>query len=309
MTRMANPYVPRRARIESIRDECGGPRPVRTFRLAWADEPTAPFDFLPGQCVELSVIGVGEIFLSIASAAEDGDRLELSVMRVGRVTSALHALEEGEIVGLRGPYGNGFPVAGWHGSNFVLIGGGIGQAPLRSLLHHVLAHRDDYGRIQVFHGARSPEAMIYRDELEAQAASTDLDVYLTIDWKMGDDGPLDEDAREGWPRVALDDPVTTEVAPDQFRFTGFVPQVVDAVSPSCGDTIAVTCGPPVMIGLAVQSLERLGFRPEQIYTTLERRMKCGIGLCGRCNLGPQFVCTDGPVFSQQQLLALPEAFA
>ncbi|MGD8589626.1 MAG: FAD/NAD(P)-binding protein [Chromatiales bacterium] len=301
-----NPYLPQRARIESIVQECGGPRPIRTYTLA-PEESTEHFAFEPGQCVQLSVMGEGESMVAIASGPAQDEPLQVTVMRVGKVTSALHELQEGDHVGLRGPYGNGFPIERWQGRNLLLIGGGVGQAPLRSLLHHVEANRSAFGRVQVFYGARSPEAMIYRDEFASYEAHRDFDLYLSIDWKRGPDGLLDEDAVEGWSRVDLADPRSTRIGQDQVRFTGFVPQIVEAVAPSPDNTIAITCGPPVMIKRVVDGLEDLGFEPEQIYTTLERRMKCGIGLCGRCNLGPVFVCTDGPVFSYAQLQTLPEA--
>jgi NAD(P)H-flavin reductase len=305
----ANPYLPQRARIESIVQECGGPRPIRTYTLAPADDATARFTFEPGQCLQLSVMGEGEIFVAIASGPGSDEPLQVTVMRVGQVTTALHELHAGDYVGLRGPYGNGFPVDRWRGHDLLLIGGGVGQAPLRSLLHHVEANRSDFGRVRVFYGARLPEAMIYRDEFAAYEAHRDFDLYLSIDWKQGPDGHLDEDASEGWARVNLSDLRSTRIGQDQVRFTGFVPQIVEAVAPSPEGAIAITCGPPVMIKRVVNGLEGLGFGPDQIYTTLERRMKCGIGLCGRCNLGPVFVCTDGPVFSYAQLQTLPEAFA
>jgi len=301
----AHPYLPSRARITAITPECGGDRPIRTYCLTSADGQERPFTWRPGQCVQMSVMGAGEVMLSIASAAEESEPIELSVMRVGLVTGALHQLEVGDHVGLRGPYGNGFPVDRWHGADLVMIGGGIGQAPIRALLHHALAHRERFGRIRMFYGARTPAAMIYGAELDRLAARTDLDLYLSIDPLRGPDGPLESDAADGWPRALALSPIP----PDVRRFTGLVPEVVEAIAPAATGAIAVTCGPPAMIAAVVAVLGRLGFAPEQIFTTLERRMKCGIGLCGRCNLGSRFVCTDGPVFSQAQLLELPEAFA
>lgn len=305
----ASPYLPQRARIESIALECGGPRPIRTYTLVPVDGSVEHFRFEPGQCAQLSVMGVGEVFLAIASGPAQEEPLQFTVMRAGQVTGALHGLHEGDHVGLRGPYGNGFPVDRWRGRDLLLIGGGIGQAGLRSLLHYVLVHRSDFGRVRVFYGARSPEAMIYRDEFAAIESAGDVDLHLSIDWKQGPDGLLDEDACEGWSRLDASDPGSTGMAANQVRFTGYVPQVVEAVRPTSEGTIAITCGPPAMIRGVVESLDALGFSAEQVYTTLERRMKCGIGLCGRCNLGPLFVCTDGPVFSYAQLQELPEALA
>jgi len=151
--------------------------------------------------------------------------------------------------------------------------------------------------------------VIYREEFAAQKAEGACDLHLSIDWRRDPDGLLDEDASEGWPRVDLAAPSKTQIAPDQTRFTGYVPQVLQAVAPTPERTIAVTCGPPAMIFPVFDVLEGLGFAPEQIFTTLERRMKCGIGLCGRCNMGPAFLCTEGPVFSYAQLKDLPEALS
>jgi NAD(P)H-flavin reductase len=247
--------------------------------------------------------------VSIASAVTDGDNPRFTIMQLGKVTSALHQLDVGQHLGLRGPYGNGFPVDRWAGHDLVLVGGGCGQAPLHSLLHTLLYRREDYGRIQVFYGARTPEDMVYKEEYAALEASDVVDLYRAIDPKRGPDGLIDEDARPGWKRVCFDDPGSSQIAPDQKRFTGYVPHVVEAVAPSPDNTIAITCGPPVMIHKVLDALARLGFESDQIFTTLERRMKCGIGRCGRCNLGGTFVCTDGPVFSLAQLEQLPEAFS
>ena len=194
-------------------------------------------------------------------------------MRLGKVTRSLHELETGDTVGVRGPYGNGFPVDEWKGKNILCIGGGIGQAPLRSLIQYVMDNRKDYGKLDVIYGARSTADLCYMDEFAGMEKRDDVDVHLSID-----------NEEEGW-----------------TRFVGFVPDNLKRLAPSPENTIAITCGPPIMIKFVIQALEKLGFTPDQIFTTLEMRMTCGIGKCGRCNIGNLYVCKDGPVFSWEIL--------
>ena len=200
----------------------------------------------------------------------------------GRVTPELHKLEPGDIVTVRGPYGNGFPVDEWKGKDLIFIGGGIGQAPLRSVYMYVLdkENRNDYGKVDIVYGARTSKDIVFRSELEELESKDDVNVHLSID--------IEED--------------------DWTRFVGFVPSNVERLAPSPENTIALTCGPPIMIKFVVQNLKKLGFKPEQIYTTLENRMKCGIGKCGRCNIGSVYVCKDGPVFSFADIQNLPNEF-
>jgi NAD(P)H-flavin reductase len=192
---------------------------------------------------------------------------------VGKVTGAIHQLEEGAIIGVRGPYGNGFPMDEWKGKNIICIGGGIGQAPLRSVYMHALDKKEDYGKVILFSGARTSKDLVFGDELFELMKRDDVDVHLSVD------AP-----EEGWE-----------------HFVGFVPSNVERLKPSPENSIAVTCGPPIMIKVAMQNLNALGFTDDQIYTTLENRMKCGIGKCGRCNVGSVFVCQHGPVFSKAQI--------
>jgi len=203
--------------------------------------------------------------------------MEFGVLKTGVVTEALHQLKEGDYIGVRGPYGNNFPVEEWEGKNMVFVGGGIGLTPLRACYSYILDNRDKYGDIDLVYGARSSADLVYTEELFDLEKRDDINVHLSIDRP-----------EEGW-----------------TRFVGFVPNSLMDVSPSPDNAIALTCGPPIMIKFVTQNLEKLGFRPEQIYTTLERRMKCGIGKCGRCNLGDVYVCKDGPVFSLAQLNELP----
>lgn len=271
-----NPYVPIPVTVQGVRVESDD-RTLRTFDLAFGEE-TQPFDYLPGQFCQLSILGKGEAPFGLASSPTEKEFLRFTVNRAGVVTTALHHLKAGETIGLRGPLGNHYPVERFKGRNVVLIGGGFAFTTLRSLAVYLLANRSDFGDITVIYGARRPGLLLYRDELAAWEKRGDIAVHLTIDQ------PAD-----GWDKA-----------------TGFVPDVTRKVAPSPKDAFAVVCGPPVMINYTLPVLEDLGFPRERIYTSLERRMKCGVGKCGRCNIGPKYVCTDGPVFSYAELAALPE---
>ena len=269
-----NPYVPWLARIDEVRDEVIGERAIKTLRFSFHDEEVQDqFTFTPGQCVMVSALGEGECMFAISSSPTENGFLETSVMNLGKVTSVLHEYEPGDIIGVRGPYGNGFDVDGWKGKNIVTIGGGIGQPPLRSLIRYIMDNRKDYGDLDVIYGARTSNDLSFKQEFFDLEERDDVGVHLSID--------VEED---GW-----------------TRFVGFVPDNLLAVAPSPENSVAITCGPPIMIHFVIQNLLKLGFRDEQIFTTLEMRMKCGIGKCGRCNIGNVYVCKDGPVFSYAQL--------
>lgn len=271
---MNNPYKPQLATIEEIKDEVVGGRPIKSFKMVFQDEDLQEnFTYRPGQFVMVSVFGTGEAPFALSSSPTRKGYLKVTVMRVGKVTSALHKCEEGEVVGIRGPYGNGFDVDAWQGKNIVSIGGGIGQAPLRSLINYVLDKREKYSRLDVIYGARTPRDLCFKEELFDLEKRDNVNVYLSID-----------EEEEGW-----------------TRFVGYVPDNVLDKKPSPKNAVAITCGPPIMIKFTIQNLIKLGFTEEQIFTTLERRMKCGLGKCGRCNIGDHYVCQDGPVFSYKQL--------
>ena len=272
-------YAPHMARIISVKQEIGGERPVKSFRVR-LEEGHDAFSHRPGQCLMVSVLGVGEAMFAISSPPTRPEHLQLSVTKVGRVTSAMHLLDEGDLMGVRGPLGNGFPVKEWEGRNLVFIGGGIGLAPLRAVYAYALDRRERFGDVRILYGARTSADLVYRDELESIAAGGDVPVHLSIDV-----------AEPGW-----------------AGYVGFVPSNVLEVKPSPDNAVAVVCGPPVMIRIAAQNLEKLGFKGEQIYTTLENRMKCGVGKCGRCNVGPYFVCKHGPVFSWAQVSQMKQDY-
>jgi len=271
-----NPYVPIPVTVQSVKVESDD-RTLRTYGLAFGDE-AEPFDYLPGQFCQLSILGKGEAAFGLASSPTEGDELRFTVNRVGVVTTALHFLEPGETLGLRGPLGNHYPVDKFKGQNVLLVGGGFAFTTLRSLAVYLMANRSDYGDITIIYGARRPGLLLYRDELAEWEKRGDVKVHLTIDQPA-----------EGWDRAV-----------------GFVPTVTEKLAPSAKDAWAVVCGPPVMIKYTLPVLTDLKFTPDRIYTSLERRMKCGVGKCGHCNIGPKYVCTDGPVFSCAELAQLPE---
>lgn len=273
---MINPYLPSTATIVDVRDETAGERPIKTFKVTL--EEGSPFSHRPGQCAILGILGIGESMISIASSPTRKEFLEFSIMRLGRVTSALHECEPGDTISLRGPYGNGFPLDDWKGKNIVTIGGGIGQAPLRPIIHSILDNRSDFGDLAVVYGARSSQDLCFKDELFALEKNGAASVHLSID--------------------------TEE--PEWTRFVGFVPNHLREIKPAPENTIAITCGPVVMIKAVIPLLLERGFTDAQIFTTMENRMKCGIGKCGRCNVGHLYVCKDGPVFSYATLKGLPE---
>lgn len=303
-------YIPLQATIEEVREEAKGARGIKTFKVSILDPRARErFKFQPGQCAMLSVFGVGECMISITSPPTWKDFFEFSVMRVGNVTTALHQLEPNDVIGIRGPYGNSFPVEDFKGKNCLFVGAGIGVAPIRSVYQYVLGEdkRADFGDVTIIYGARTPEDLAFINEFEEFEKRDDVSIWLCIDWKFGKDGIIDDDARPGWPKINLKEPGKTGVKEGQNRFTCFVPQLIDVLRPKPENTVALTCGPPIAIKYVMQNLAKLGFKDEQIYTTLENRMKCGIGKCGRCNIGEIYVCKDGPVFTKAQInRMLPE---
>ncbi len=266
-----NVYVPHIAVIEKIIDETPT---VRTFHFNFKDEKLRQeFTFESGQFAEYTVFGVGEAPFCISSSPTRRDHFEFAVNRVGKVTNALHRLGVGAQIGFRGPYGNSFPLDFLKGKNLVFVGGGIGLAPLRSLIWNVIDNRSQYGKVDIIYGARSPADLCFKYDLELWGKDSSVNMVTTIDRPA-----------EGWSgRV------------------GMVPNVAEQVAPSPQNAVAIVCGPPIMIRFTFPALSKLGFKPEQMITTLEKRMKCGIGKCGRCNIGPLYVCRDGPVFSYAEI--------
>jgi len=257
-------------------------RSLKTLELSF-DDPQDAREFFaafnPGQFCLLSVIGKGESALGVASAAWEGDFVRFTAQKMGSVTNALHELKPGDPIGMRGPLGNGFPLEDWKGKNLVIIGGGCAFSTLYALtkhLHHP-SNRGDYGKMTVVYGTRSSGLCMYKQDIAAWHQRDDMEVHQAIDVPEQD-----------W-----------------LHHVGYVPDVVKEVKPSPVNSVAVVCGPPIMTKYTLPALVELGFTPETIFTSLEKRMKCGVGKCGRCNLGPKYICKDGPVFSLAELNDLP----
>ena len=250
---------------------------VKSFRVTGLDGKKL-FVHKPGQCAMLIVPGVGESMISITSSPTVPDYQQFSIKKCGCVTTWLHNAQPGQQIAIRGPIGNGFPVdTTFKGKDILVIAGGIGLAPVHSVVDYMLAHREDYGRIQVIYGSRSKQDLVFLKQLQEEwAHAPNLELNLTIDRAQDDwDGHV-----------------------------GFVPPYVTEMNPDPSMTV-IMCGPPILIHLSLDALKKLGFKDENVFTTLEMRMKCGIGKCGRCNVGNKFVCKDGPVFSFTQLAELP----
>lgn len=275
-----NIYLPHLATIESITDETPD---IRTFRLVFQDEGVREnFTFRAGQFAEYSAFGAGEATFCIASSPTRKGYIECCFRAVGRVTEELRRLEVGDTMGVRGPYGNSFPIESFEGKNLVFIAGGIALPPLRTVIWNCLDLRERFGDITIVYGARTEADLVYKRELKEWEERSDVRLVKTVD--PGGNSP-------SWDgRV------------------GFVPTVLEEAAPAAANTIALVCGPPIMIKFTLPVLEKLGFTDDQIYTTLENRMKCGLGKCGRCNVGNVYVCKDGPVFTAAQVKAMPQEF-
>ena len=253
---------------------------VKTFRVN-APEGGKLFEHKPGQCAMLSVPGISEAMISITSSPTNQKYMEFSVKKCGCLTEWLHAMEVGQMITVRGPYGRNFPVEeDLIGRNLLFVAGGIGLAPLRSVINYVRDNRENYGDVDIIYGSRSMDDLVYLDEIKSEWMNTPgFNVHLTIDREQ-----------EGWD-----------------GHVGFVPSFVTEVNPDIRKKILI-CGPPIMIKFTLDALAKLGFEKSQVYTTMELRMKCGIGKCGRCNIGNKYVCKDGPVFRFDRLEQLPDEY-
>lgn len=275
-----NPYLPYVMTVEQVTDEAPG---VRTLRLRFNNpEEAENFQFKAGQFAEYSAFGEGECTFCIASPPTRKGYVECTFRKAGRVTSGLARLEEGQTMGFRGPFGNSFPIEDWKGKNLLFVAGGIALPPMRCVIWNVLDRRKEFGNVTILYGAKSVNDLVYKNELKEWDERPDVQLYTTVD-------PGGE-------------------TPDWKGKVGFVPTVLEQIAPPADNTIAIVCGPPVMIKFSFPVLEKLGFKDEDIFTTLENRMKCGIGKCGRCNVGKLYVCKDGPVFTKAQLSELPPEY-
>jgi len=280
---MQNPYLPYPVRIDNITVETED-RNLKTFKFVFLNpEDEKRFVYRAGQFAELSVAGKGEIPIGIASSPTEKGYLLFTVNKVGLVTSTLHQMSPGDIMGVRGPLGNSYPWDILEGRNVVIVGGGFAFTTLRSSIVYMLHpdNRKRFGDITVIYGARTPGMLLYKEELMGWERRDDIKMHITVD--------------------ATKDPT--------WKYhVGFVPTVTKDTAPSSQNAYAMVCGPPIMIKFTLPVLTGLGFPPERIITSLEMRMKCGIGMCGRCNIGTEYVCKDGPVFTLAQLSQLPAEY-
>jgi len=274
---MRDCLIPQVGIITDIRTETPD---VKTFRVN-APEGGKLFEHMPGQCAMVCVPGVGEAMFSITSSPTNKEYQEFSIKRCGVLTEHLHSMNVGDEILVRGPYGNNFPVeTELKGKNLLFIAGGIALAPLRSVINYCLDNRENYGTIDILYGSRSADDLVQRKEIEeVWSKIPGVNVYLTIDREQ-----------EGWD-----------------GHVGFVPSYLKELAFDTNRT-AILCGPPIMIKFCLQGLKEMGFATQQVYTTLELRMKCGVGKCGRCNIGTKYVCKDGPVFRYDQIEQMPNEY-
>jgi NAD(P)H-flavin reductase len=253
--------APRPLRVARVRRETAD---VATLELVTA----SPFAFAAGQFNMLYMFGLGEVAISISGDPAEEGRIVHTVRAVGAVSSALTRLRRDRVIGVRGPYGSPWPVAEAEGNDVVIVAGGLGLAPLRPTLYRVLARRERYGRVVLLYGARGPADILYRRELETWRRRLDVDIEVTVD----------------------------HAAPDWRGNVGVVPALIPRISFDPQHAVALVCGPEIMMRFAIAALRDRGLAADRIYVSMERNMKCAVGLCGRCQFGPAFVCRDGPVF-------------
>jgi len=273
---MENLYLPQLAVIDKIVDETYD---TKTFTLHFVDEKVnREFSYKPGQFVEASVFGVGEAPFGFCSNPFRKGSFEITVRATGSVTDAMHKMKVGDIMGIRAPLGNSFPFEEIKGLNVLIVAGGIGLPPLKSLIEPILDHRKDFGTFTILYGARTPDDQVYKPILAEWDKRDDVELLQTVD-----------EAKNGWD-----------------GHVGVVTTLFDKIKVDVKNTVAFTCGPPIMIRFVIQDLLEMGFADDRIISTLERYMKCGVGKCGHCAIGYKYVCVDGPVFSYKQIKMLPE---
>jgi NAD(P)H-flavin reductase len=282
--KVQNPYLPYPVRIDDVIVETED-KNLKTFKFVFLNpDDEKKFAYQAGQFAELSVTGKGEIPIGIASSPTEKGFLMFTVNKVGLVSSYLHSMKVDDIMGIRGPMGNWYPWEQLEGKNVVIIGGGFAFTTLRSSIVYMLdpSNRSKYKDIHVIYGARTPGMLLYREELKAWEKRDDIHMHITVD--------------------STDDPAW------QYN-TGFVPTITEQKAPTAdADTYAIVCGPPIMIKFTQPVLDKLGYSPDRIIMSLENRMKCGIGMCGRCNIGKEFVCKDGPVFTLEEINRTPKEY-
>jgi len=270
---MENLYLPKLVTIEDAYNETPD---VKSFRLVFKDKALRDsFTFKTGQFGLFSAFGLGESTFCISNAPTRKGYIQCTFRKTGRVTGGLFELSIGDTMGFRGPFGNHFPIDEWKGKDLVFVAGGIGLPPVRSVIWNCLDRREDFGNITIVYGSRCVEDLVYKNELSHWSERDDVGLYQTVD-------PGGE-------------------TPDWKGEVGFVPMILEKARPSAKNAVAVLCGPPIMIKFSLSVLESLGFSDDNVYTTLENKMKCGVGKCGRCNVGDVYICKEGPVYTAAEI--------
>ncbi len=281
---MKNPYIPYLVTIDDVIIE-NDAKDLKTFKLVFdKEEERQAFRYMPGQFAEVSVFGTGESPFGIASSPTEEDYLLFTVKRTGTVTNELHDSEPGRKIGVRGPLGNAFPWERMEGKNIVIVSGGFAFTTLRSAITYMLheQNRSRFGTITALYGAREPGELMYKEMLARWETDSNINLSLAVDRAPDNDG---------W-----------------NKHVGLVPNILKELAPSTDNAIVLVCGPPIMLRFTNPVLLELGFSKDDIILSLENRMKCGIGKCGRCNIGPKYVCVDGPVFTYAELERLPAEY-
>jgi len=269
---MTNEYYSNLAVIKEIKEETYN---TRTFVLEYSDSNLAKdFSWVPGQFMMLSILGVGESAISI-SGVNSTSLINATIRNVGNVTNSIFALKKGDNLGMRGPYGTGWPLKKAEGKDIIIVAGGMGIAPLRGVINHIMNNRKDYGHFEIIYGAKTPEDMIFKYEIDKWKKIKNSNLHLTADEVPGD-------------------------SPFQCK-SGLVTSCFPTMKTHHRNAIVFVCGPEIMMRYAAKCLEIIGFADKQIYLSLERRMKCGIGKCGHCQIGLKYVCKDGPVFNYDDI--------
>jgi len=266
MYKIENPYRPIKAEVIEVITETPS---IKTIRI----EPEEPITFETGQFIELTIPGIGEAPFTPSSRPTMKDIMEITIMNVGKVTEKVHELKKGDIVGVRGPFGKGYPMDSFKGKEILVVGGGCGFAPLRSLMYELFDRSGEFKKLIFRGGCKTPQELLYRGEIADWAKRKDLDIKLTVD--KGD---------SGWKGNV-----------------GVVTTILDGVEMDYESGIAIVCGPPIMMKFSTKKLIEMGFKTENIYLSMEKNMSCGIGKCGHCRLGIYYVCKDGPVFNYDKI--------
>jgi len=274
MNKWHNPYSPIKTEVVDAIVETPA---IKTLQL----KPQVPIAFEAGQFVELTIPGLGEAPFTPSSRPSVTDEMFLTIMKVGKVTEAVHLLQKGDTVGLRGPLGTGYPIDSFMDKEVLVIGGGCGFAPLRSLMYTLFERSKEFKKLLFRGGCRSAQDLLYRQELAQWAKRDDLDMELTVD--AGD---------TSWK-----------------GHVGVVTMLLDDIDMDCHEGIAIVCGPPLMMRFVTMKLVEVGFQDHNIYLSMERNMSCGFGKCGHCRLGTYYVCKDGPVFSYDKIKPFPDIWS